>query len=169
MTGNLGRKKGYSTFVITGNKNGLCGIAVGRAPDGRGALRLAKNRAGFKLMYIKRYKEHTGIMWTHQSNMHSNKPIYFFYHLVCVSVYHDFFSQFGSTKVYVEQKNEGHGLVCHRAIKCACEVIGIKDIRVKVEGAMNYQHIIKAFLLGLLKQVSTCTFFLITMLFEPNI
>ncbi|XP_058807477.1 small ribosomal subunit protein uS5m [Phymastichus coffea] len=126
MTGNLGRKKSYSTFVITGNKNGLCGISIGRAPDGRGALRLAKNRAGFKLMYIKRFKEHT--------------------------VYHDFFSQFGSTKVYVTKKNEGFGLRCHRAIKCACEVIGIKDLHVKVEGAMNYQHIIKAFLIGLLKQ-----------------
>lgn len=69
------------------------------------------------------------------------------------SVFHDFFSQFGSTKLYVSKKHEGHGLVCHRAIKCACEVIGIKDLHVKVEGAMNYQSIVKAFLIGLLQQV----------------
>lgn len=60
MTGNLGKKRTYSTFVITGNKNGLCGIAVGKAPEGRAALRLAKNRAGSKLMHIPLYNNHTG-------------------------------------------------------------------------------------------------------------
>ena len=70
-----------------------------------------------------------------------------------VTVFHDFFCQFGRTKVFVTKKPEGYGLYCHRAIQCACEVIGIKDLYVKVEGAINYQHIIKAFLIGLLKQV----------------
>lgn len=68
-------------------------------------------------------------------------------------MYHDFFSQFGATKLFVTKKPEGFGLICHRAIKCACEVIGIKDLYVKVEGSVNYQHIIKAFLIGLLRQV----------------
>lgn len=69
------------------------------------------------------------------------------------TVYHDFFSQFGKTKLFVSKKPEGFGLKCHRAIVCACQVMGIKDLRVKVEGSINYQNIIKAFLLGLLKQV----------------
>ncbi|XP_016842830.1 28S ribosomal protein S5, mitochondrial [Nasonia vitripennis] len=126
MTGNLGRKRSYSSFVITGNKNGLCGIALGKSAEGRTALRLARNRAGFKLMHVPLYKNHT--------------------------VFHDFFTQFGSTKLFVTKKPEGYGLVCHRAIKCACEVIGIKDLHVKVEGSIHYQHIIKAFLIGLLRQ-----------------
>ena len=148
MTGNLGRKRSYSTFVITGNKEGLCGIALGRSPEARAALRLAKNRAGMKLMEIPRYNDHTGS---------ANSVILFFLNYIVLSlffvVYHDFFAQFGSTKVFVEKKPEGYGLRCHRAIKCACEVIGIKDLRAKVEGAVRYQHIIKAFLVGLLKQV----------------
>jgi ribosomal protein S5 len=70
-----------------------------------------------------------------------------------VSVYHDFFCQFGKTKIFVTKKPEGYGLVCHRAIKTSCEVIGIKDLYAKVEGPTNLQHIVKAFLIGLLQQV----------------
>ena len=69
------------------------------------------------------------------------------------SVLHNFFSQFGKTKVFVEKKPEGYGLVCHRAIRNICEVIGIKDLYAKIEGSNNLQHIVKAFFLGLLQQV----------------
>lgn len=48
----------------------------------------------------------------------------------------------------------GYGLVCHRALRCICEMIGIKDIYVKLEGPSNIQSMTKAFFIGLLKQVS---------------
>lgn len=67
-------------------------------------------------------------------------------------MYHDFFTQFGSTKIFVSQKPHGHGLVCHRAIKTICEVVGIKDLYAKIEGSTNLQHIVKAFFLSLLQQ-----------------
>lgn len=70
-----------------------------------------------------------------------------------VSVSHDFFTQFGNTKIFVKKMHEGYGLVCHRAIKACCEAIGIKDIHAKVEGSINLQNIIKAFFIGLLQQV----------------
>lgn len=78
----------------------------------------------------------------------SSTYIYIFF-----TVFHDFFTQFGSTKIYVSQKPEGYGLVCHRAIKTICETIGIKNLHAKVEGSTNVNHICKAFFLGLLKQV----------------
>lgn len=77
------------------------------------------------------------------------KLLYFF---VC-SVLHDFFTQFGKTKIFVKKKHEGYGLICHRVIKACCEAIGIKDLHAKVEGPTNVQHIIKAFFIGLLQQV----------------
>ncbi|KAL7288201.1 hypothetical protein TKK_0017751 [Trichogramma kaykai] len=126
MTGNLGRKRGYSSLVVVGNGKGLFGFALGRAPDAKGALRLGRNRAGMKLMYVPLYKDHT--------------------------VYHDFYARFGNTKVFVSKKPEGYGFTGHRAIKCACDVIGIKDLHAEVEGANRYLHIIKAFFIGLLKQ-----------------
>ncbi|XP_063984690.1 small ribosomal subunit protein uS5m [Diachasmimorpha longicaudata] len=128
MTGNMGRKRRVSTMVITGNGNGLVGFALGKAPEGRAALKMAKNRAAMKLMYINRYKEHT--------------------------VFHDFFCQFGKTKIFVSKKAEGYGLVCHRAIKTCCEIVGIKNLYAKVEGSHRLQHIIKAFFVGLLQQKS---------------
>jgi len=126
MTGNLGRKRRISAFVVTGNGQGLGGFATGKAVEGKVALSKAKNRAGQKLIYFDRYNDHT--------------------------VYHDFFTQFGKTKIFVKKKPEGYGLVCHRAIRTICQVIGIKDLYAKIEGPTNIQHIVKAFFLGLLQQ-----------------
>ncbi|XP_014288372.1 small ribosomal subunit protein uS5m [Halyomorpha halys] len=126
MTGNLGRKRQISCFVVTGNGQGLAGFGLGKALDGKTALKTAKNRAGQRVMYIERYNNHT----------------------IC----HDFASQFGKTKIIVKKKPEGYGLICHRAIKSICEMIGIKDLYAKVEGSTNLQHIVKAFFVGLLQQ-----------------
>ncbi|XP_071454014.1 small ribosomal subunit protein uS5m [Hetaerina americana] len=126
MRGNLGRTRRMSVMVVTGNKNGLAGFALGKAVDGRVALSQAKNRAGQKLLHYELCDNHT--------------------------VFHDFFSQFGKTKVFVNKKPEGYGLVCHRAIRTICEVLGIKNLYAKVEGSTNLQHIVKAFFVGLLRQ-----------------
>ncbi|KAK2581710.1 hypothetical protein KPH14_002196 [Odynerus spinipes] len=126
MTGNLGRKSRISTTVVTGNGNGLVGYATAKTKEGKHAITLAKNRAGHKLLYIHRYNDHT--------------------------VLHDFYTQCGKTKIFVHKKEEGYGLVCHRVIKCICEAVGIKDLHAKVEGSVNYQNIVKAFIIGLQKQ-----------------
>lgn len=128
MKANSGRYRRISVVAVTGNKNGLAGFALGKAADSKAALRRAKNRAGQKLMYIERYNNHT--------------------------VYHDFFTQFCNTRIFVEKRPEGYGLKCHRAIKTICEMIGITDLYAKVEGSHNLQNLVKAFFLGLLKQVS---------------
>lgn len=60
MTGNMGRKRQFSSFVVTGNKDGLIGFAMGKSPDPKSALRKAKNRAGAKLLFVPRYNNHTG-------------------------------------------------------------------------------------------------------------
>ncbi|CAG9860384.1 unnamed protein product [Phyllotreta striolata] len=126
MKGNLGRKRRQSALVVTGNGNGLAGFALAKGSDARIALRKAKNRSAQKLMHVKLFRNHT----------------------VC----HDFFTQFDTTKIFVYQKPEGYGLICHRAIKTICEVIGIKNMYAKVEGSTNVNKILKAFFLGLLKQ-----------------
>ncbi|XP_015171965.1 PREDICTED: 28S ribosomal protein S5, mitochondrial [Polistes dominula] len=126
MTSNLGRKSRVSAMVVTGNGNGLAGYAVAKAKETKHALAVAKRRAGNKVVFLNRYNNHT--------------------------VVHDFYTQCGRTKIFVHKMYEGYGLVCHRAIKCCCEAIGIKDIYAKVEGAINYQNIIRAFFEGLLRQ-----------------
>ncbi|XP_034192655.1 mitochondrial ribosomal protein S5 isoform X1 [Osmia lignaria lignaria] len=128
MTSSMGRNRWCRAMVITGNKNGLAGFAMAGAPENKPAITAAKNKAGQRLIYIERYNEHT--------------------------VMHDFFTQFGHTKIYVEQKHQGYGLKCHRIIRTCCEALGIKDMYAKVEGAINVPHIVKAFFIGLLKQKS---------------
>ncbi|CAB3249321.1 unnamed protein product [Arctia plantaginis] len=126
MKGSLGRTRNYQAMVVTGNGQGLAGFGFGKAKEAPAALRKAKNRAGQKLMHFEIYNGHT--------------------------INHDFYTAFGKTKIFVQKKNEGYGLVCHRAIKEICQAIGIKDLRAKVEGSNNLQHLVKAFFIGLLQQ-----------------
>lgn len=42
--------------------------------------------------------------------------------------------------------------MAHRAIRTICEVAGIRDLYAKVEGRINLQKVVKAFLAGLEKQ-----------------
>ncbi|KAH8347656.1 hypothetical protein KR059_002471 [Drosophila kikkawai] len=128
MKGNMGRKRRYSVLSVTGNGNGLAGFATVKAPEVRTALRMSKNRAAQKLINISLCENRT--------------------------IYHDFFTAFGKTKIYCFQKPDGYGLICHRAIKTICKVIGIKDLHAKIEGSTNLQHIVKAFFIGLMRQKS---------------
>jgi small subunit ribosomal protein S5 len=128
MTGNLGRVRRTSALMVTGNGNGTFGYSVtaGRYGQNARTLKAAVNRAGLRLLNIERYEERT--------------------------VFHDFFTQFGNTRIFVEQRPYGFGISAHRSIKAICEKAGIKDIYCKLEGATNMQHITKAFILGLLRQ-----------------
>ncbi|XP_033159482.1 28S ribosomal protein S5, mitochondrial [Drosophila mauritiana] len=128
MKGNMGRKRRYSVLSVTGNGNGLAGFATAKAPEVRTALRKSKNRAGQKLINISLCENRT--------------------------IFHDFRTDFGKTKIFCFQKPDGYGLVCHRAIQTICKVIGIKDLYAKIEGSTNIQNIAKAFFIGLMTQRS---------------
>jgi small subunit ribosomal protein S5 len=60
MDGNIGKVRRYSCVCFTGNRNGLGGLAMGKSPEGRAAIKKAKNRAGQKLLFFQRYRDHTG-------------------------------------------------------------------------------------------------------------
>jgi len=129
MTGNLGRVKFHTILMITGNHNGAVGFTLSKAKYGKGFqnFRKATNKAGLRLVYINRFEDRT--------------------------IYHDFFSQFGQTRIFVRQLPPGTGVIAHRVIRAICELAGITDIYAKVEGnERNYPHVTKAFLLGLLRQ-----------------
>jgi small subunit ribosomal protein S5 len=128
MTGNLGRVRRNSLLMVTGNGAGAVGYTVTAGKHGQNmkALRRANNKAGLRLVYVDRYEDRT--------------------------IYHDFFTQFGHTRIFVQQQPPGYGVVAHRAIKEICKLAGIKDLYAKCEGSGNVQHVVKAFMLGLLRQ-----------------
>ena len=128
MTGNKGRLRSFSTIMLTGNKQGVAGFTLTKTPTNRGPVMFqqAADRAGLRLVHIDLYEGRT--------------------------VYHDLWTQFSHTRIFVKQKPIGHGVVAHRVIKSACELIGIKDLEAVVEGSHNPNSMIKAFFLGLLRQ-----------------
>lgn len=125
-TAQSGRQRRTSCFVVTGNENGIVGMGLARAADPRTAIIKSKKRAASKLMPINLCEDRT--------------------------VYHDFFTQFGHTKIYGFQMPAGSGVKAHRIIKTICQIVGIKDLSAKVEGSKSPQKIAKAFLIGLLQQ-----------------
>ena len=123
----LGKKKTLHAFVITGNGKGIIGYGMGKAPLGNGALRIAKIKASQNLLKFDLYENRT--------------------------LFHNFYEEYYHTKVYAEKMPKGYGVTAHRVIKKICDLIGIKDIYVKVEGSSNPMNVTKAFLSGLLNQV----------------
>lgn len=70
------------------------------------------------------------------------------------TIFHDFYEPYYFTKIRCEKRPPGYGLHCHRIIALLCRLIGIKDMYAKIDGAINPQNVTKAFIRGLLKQVS---------------
>jgi len=128
MTGNLGRVRRTSCLMVTGNGNGTFGYSLtpGKYGNNFKTFRSATNKAGLRLITIDRYEDRT--------------------------VFHDFFSQFGNTRVQVRQQPPGSGIKAQRGIKAICEMAGITDIHVSLSGSKNMQNVVKAFMLGLLRQ-----------------
>ena len=58
-----GRTRQQSTFVVTGNKNGVVGLGLGKAVKMNDALRTAKNKAGQQLMYVPIDEDNTGLLY----------------------------------------------------------------------------------------------------------
>ena len=129
MTGNMGRTRRNSILMVTGNGAGAVGYTVSPGKYGQNVqgLRRAVNKAGLRLVNVERYEDRT--------------------------VYHDFFTQYGKTRIFVKQQPPGTGVIAHRVIRAICERAGIKDLYAVVEGSKkNVQHMTKAFFLGLLRQ-----------------
>jgi len=83
MTGNFGRVRQLRLLMVTGNGNGTAGFALTRSPVGRGPhmFQKAVNKAGLRLVSFDLYENRT--------------------------VYHDFFTKFGQTTIFVRQKPQG--------------------------------------------------------------
>lgn len=159
MSGRFGRERKISQLMMTGNGKGVAGFTVIQCPTGRGfkAFQNAINRAGLRLCVFDLYEERTGmgLELTGRLEFPTCYELLITLQMIGLfSVYHNFFTQFGNTRIFVRQKPAGFGVKAHRTIKSACDIIGIRDLEAEVEGACNYNHIIKAFFLGLLRQRS---------------
>ena len=117
-----------SCLAAMGNGNGIFGVGFGKAKDRRTAIKAAVNSASKRLIKIDLCENRT--------------------------VYHNFRAESNKTRMLVFRKPENYGLTCHRVLSRVCKMIGIKDLRVKVENnAKNTHCLVLGFLDGLLKMV----------------
>jgi small subunit ribosomal protein S5 len=86
MTGNFGRVRQLRLLMVTGNGNGTAGFSLTRSPVGRGShtFQKAVNKAGLRLVNFDLYENRT--------------------------VYHDFFTKFGQTTIFAQQRPQGQKL-----------------------------------------------------------
>lgn len=91
-------------MMVTGNGQGAVGYTVSPGKYGKNeqGLKKAVNKAGLRLVYVDRYEDRT--------------------------VYHDFFTQFGKSRIFVQQQPPGYGIRAHRVIKAICDMCGIKPV-----------------------------------------
>lgn len=59
MTKTMGRKRRFTSFVISGNRNGLIGIGKARSSDSKFAVKKAQRKSVFKLIYVNLEEKHT--------------------------------------------------------------------------------------------------------------
>ncbi|XP_035221912.1 28S ribosomal protein S5, mitochondrial-like [Stegodyphus dumicola] len=81
MSGQRGRVRNFSAFVVVGNKKGLAGYGLARSVNASTAANAAKNKAAHVLRYIE---------------LDNN------------TVIHDFCGEFGAVRVFVEKRPEGN-------------------------------------------------------------
>lgn len=65
MTGNMGRKKRVSCYVVTGNQNGLAGFSSATTGEMKSCFSTARNKAGQRLIYFPKYENHTSKIFYH--------------------------------------------------------------------------------------------------------
>ncbi|KAL9954467.1 hypothetical protein ACROYT_G042008 [Oculina patagonica] len=121
-----GRKKTQRAMVVTGNYNGVAGFGIGRGQTPISAIREARNRAANYLYFIERCENHT--------------------------IYHDLETTYHKTKINFFRKPRGYGLRCHRLIKEIAVLLGIQDMRCKVQGPTTAVSLVRAAFQGLLSQ-----------------
>ncbi|XP_033733965.1 28S ribosomal protein S5, mitochondrial-like [Pecten maximus] len=126
MTGTLGRKRSHTALVVVGNGKGLAGYASATSTSQFRCIEKARDGASQHLRHIDLYDGHT--------------------------VFHNIRATEGHTTVMVNKQDKGYGLKCHRIIKSICELYGIENIHVKIEGRINDTNIAKAFFKALLQQ-----------------
>ncbi|KAJ7365565.1 28S ribosomal protein S5, mitochondrial [Desmophyllum pertusum] len=67
-------------------------------------------------------------------------------------VYHNLVTKYHKTTVNFFRKPRGYGLRCHRAIKEIAMLLGIQDMRCKVQGPTTPLSLVRAAFQGLLSQ-----------------
>ena len=119
-----GKRFSFSALVVTGNKEGQVGIAIGKSREVSLAIAKATNKARKHLIDIP---------------------------LRGTTIPYDVLGSHGASKVIVRAAAKGTGVIAGGAMRAIFIAIGIKDVLAKAHGSSNRQNVAKATLNALAK------------------
>ncbi len=114
-----GNQISFTALVVTGDRNGRVGLALGKGPDVASAVAKGKRKAAKLMVEVGRRG---------------------------TTIPHDITKKVGSAKVFLKPAPAGSGLIAAQTLKPLLEAAGIKDISVKILGANNKRNNLLALL-----------------------
>lgn len=117
-----GKRFSFSALVISGNKEGKVGIAIGKSREVSSAIAKATSKARKHMIDIP---------------------------LRGTTVPYNVLGKHGASSVVIRAAAKGTGLIAGGAVRAVMEALGIKDVLAKSLGSSNRQNVAKATLNGL--------------------
>lgn len=119
-----GKRFGFSAFVVSGDKQGKIGFALGKSREVSAAIAKATTRARKKMIPI---------------SLRGN------------TIPYPVVGRHGASKVVIRSASKGTGVIAGGPVRAIMEAAGIKDVLTKSYGSANQQNVAKATLNALAK------------------
>jgi small subunit ribosomal protein S5 len=107
----------FSVVVVIGNRNGVIGFGLGKSSEKQKAILKAANNAKKNLIEVKIIKN---------------------------IIPHDIVGKYGSSKVYIQNRIKGHGIVAGGVMRDILTVLGVSDVSSKIQGSSNPINVVRA-------------------------
>jgi len=119
-----GKRFSFSALVVSGDKQGRVGIALGKSREVSSAISKATNKARTRLIEVP---------------------------LRGGTIPYDVKGKHGASRVVIRSASKGTGVIAGGAVRALMEAVGIKDVLAKSLGSENSQNVVKAALNALAK------------------
>lgn len=119
-----GKRFSFAALVVSGNKEGRIGIALGKSREVSQAIAKATNRARKRMIAVALRGD---------------------------TIPYDIEGRHGSSRVIIRAASKGTGVIAGGAVRAIMEAVGIKDVLAKSLGSSNQQNVAKATLNALAK------------------
>lgn len=119
-----GKRFSFSALVVSGNREGQIGMAIGKSREVSLAIAKATSKARKHMITVP---------------------------LRGTTIPYDVLGQHGASKVVIRAAAKGTGVIAGGAVRAIMEAIGVKDILAKSLGSSNRQNVAKATLNALAK------------------
>ncbi|MDP3889420.1 MAG: 30S ribosomal protein S5 [bacterium] len=122
-----GKRFSFSAFVVTGDREGKVGIAIGKSREVSQAIAKATNKARKRMISVP---------------------------LRDTTLPYDAQGKHGASKVIIRPAYKGTGIIAGGAVRAIMDALGVRDVLTKSMGSSNSQNVAKATLNALARMRS---------------